>query len=582
MLAASVVAPVWLAATHLGNASEAAYDPGLARVVGWDAQVWRALDVVAGSLFALVPIGSLAVRAAMGGVLILGALGGVLFLLIRDLLGRCADAPRMGPVVAAVAAVSAVVAPGLQREATAPGGGAVTGALLVFAPLAFLASGKERARAAVVSAALALAVAYEPLVGGCALAAASAFVGTNAQGRALVATAWRDDRRAILGGALGGLAPLLIALGRVRVAGVPVLAAMASGWAGERGASGGGSPVRYAELGTALLVLALGGSVLAALVERARPLAAAFAAVAITGLACGWAGAALGPTRFGAPLLAATSAICALAGVAMQAIARWVAETKLPFARGSAAMIVLFELVVPVDEADEALLRTRSPTRAQAASLWNDLAWGVLPPRSVVVVTDDRLLSRAAAAAALGELRGDVTIVPVRGTAGAMSRRALASDAALVPLWRDLELTGAPSEASLSSLATARPVAMPYEPRWAHAIGRHLVPLALLDRFSPEPRGPSDRRRALDAFGPQRDRLSALVGRADADDALAASTAYLLRARAMQVASSGDRDLIGRAIDDLHLFAPEDPVAAQIVARMTLGRGAPKLDDLRP
>jgi hypothetical protein len=464
----------------------------------------------------------------------------------------------------------------------------VTGALLVFGPLAFLATGGNGARrGAPVAAALAFAAGYEPLVGGCALAGTVAFVTATAQGRALVTSAWRDDRRAILGGAVGGLAPLLVALARVRGAGVPLLAALAAGWAGERGASSAASPARYVELGTALPVLALGGSVLALLVERARPLAAAFGAVAVVGLACGWAGAPLGPTRFGAPLLAATGAVCALAGVAMQAIARWVAEARLPFARGSAAMIVLLELVVPVDEADESLLRCRSQSRAQAASLWNDLAWGVLPPRSVVVVSDDRLLSRAAAAAALGEVRADVAIVPARAfAAGATGRRALASDTALLPLWRDLELVGAPGEASLSSLAISRPTAMAYEPRWAHPIGRHLVPGALLDRFAPEPRGPSDRRRALDAFAPQRDRLAALVSKADdravRDPELSAATAYLLRARTLQVASSGDRDLIGRAIEDLHAFAPDDPVAAQIVARMTLGRGAPKLDDLKP
>jgi hypothetical protein len=127
---------------------------------------------------------------------------------------------------------------------------------------------------------------------------------------------------------------------------------------------------------------------------------------------------------------------------------------------------------------------------------------------------------------------------------------------------------------------------MAYEPRWAHATGRHLVPAALLDRFAPEPRGTSDRRRALDAFAPQRDRLASRVGpgseRVARDPELASATAYLLRARALAVASSGDRDLIGRAIEDLHAFAVDDPVAAQIVARMTLGRGAPKLDDLRP
>ena len=60
---------------------------------------------------------------------------------------------------------------------------------------------------------------------------------------------------------------------------------------------------------------------------------------------------------------------------------------------------------------------------------------------------------------------------------------------------------GAPSEASLSALAMSRPLVTPYEPRWGRALGRHLVPVGLLDRFEPEPRGVSDRRKALEAFG---------------------------------------------------------------------------------
>jgi hypothetical protein len=127
---------------------------------------------------------------------------------------------------------------------------------------------------------------------------------------------------------------------------------------------------------------------------------------------------------------------------------------------------------------------------------------------------------------------------------------------------------------------------MAYEPRWGHAIGRHLLPLALLDRFEPEPRGSSDRRRALEGFAPMRDRLARLVGGAgnhdERDGVLAEASAYLLRARLLEVASSGDRDLVGRALEDVHAFVPDDSLASQIVARMTLSRVAPRLDDLRP
>jgi len=94
-----------------------------------------------------------------------------------------------------------------------------------------------------------------------------------------------------------------------------------------------------------------------------------------------------------------------------------------------------------------------------------------------------------------------------------------------------------------------------------------------------EPRGASDRRYALDAFVPKRDRLARALVR---EPELASATAYLLRARALLVASSGDRDLIGRAVEDVRAFAPDDRVAAEILARASLAKGAARFDDLRP
>jgi hypothetical protein len=261
----------------------------------------------------------------------------------------------------------------------------------------------------------------------------------------------------------------------------------------------------------------------------------------------------------------------------MQALVVAVAEAKVPAARASAAMVLVLLLVIPVDEADETLLRSL-PRAEGAAAVWDDLAWGALPPLSVVLVTDPRLARRAAAAEAEGSLRGDLAVIPV-GAPGVAAARVLATDPALVPLWRDLALTGTPSEASLSSLATSRPLMMAYEPRWGRALGRHLVPAGLLDRFEPEPRGASDRRRALDAFGAKRDRLARAAAK---DPDLAAAAAYLARARAIDVAASGDRDLVGRAVEDLRALSPEDPLAITIVARVVAGRGAAKVDDLRP
>jgi hypothetical protein len=582
LLAVSAIAPACLAAAHVGGVADVAHDRGVARVLALDPQVWRGLDVAVGGLLAAVPVGTQAARAAAGEALVAGVAGGVLYVVVRRLLASTADVPRFGAFVAAIASLAATLAPAWQSESGCAGG-AVLGALLVLGPVAVIAGAGVGARArprwAAAAFALGLALGYEPLVGACALLGCAALVAVDAENRASFVQAWGERRVVLLACVLAGLAPLVIATAHVRAHGVPIGAAIAEGWSGERGAAVARSPLRFVrdEVGTVLGALALAGAALAALVPRARGLAAALAVIAGAGLAAALAGAPVGPSRFAPTVLAAAAAMCALAGVAMQAIVRGIAGARVPFARASASMIVVLLLAMPVDSADESLVRTL-PRAAGGAAVWDDLAWGVLPPRAVVIVTDPRLWVRAAAARAQGALRDDVIVVPTFAR-GASARGVLARDAALIPLWRDLELDGFPSEPSLSSLGTARTLAMVYEPRWSRSLARHLVPLALLDHFEPEPRGASDRRRALEAFTPQRDRLAHLAA---GDPELAEATAYLLRARALDTATSGDRDLVGRTIEDLRLFAPGDHVAAEIVTRLVMAKGAPKVDDLKP
>jgi len=588
-----------LAAAHAGNVADAAHDAGVARVLALDAQPWRALDVGVGALLSWLPVGTRSARAALGEALAVGAAAGALFAATRALLGACARTERLGSIVAAIAALSAMAATPWQIEG-AVAGGAATGAMLVCVVVALLAA--ERVRWGAVVGVAALAVGQEPLVGACALGGCAAFLASERWGTKEITErreagkvpgegahptnpsrlpAFLFSRFRYAPFALAGLAPFLIALARTRAAGAPLLSALATDWAGERATSLGGSPLPFVrdELGVVLAALVLGGTVLAMLVARARPIAAALLAVVVLGFGSAWLGAPLGPTRVGAPVLAALAAASALSGVAMQAIVRAVAETRVPFARASAAMVLVLELVIPVDAADETLARVRWRAGAAAAA-WDDLAWGALPPRAVAVVSDARIARRARAARAQGALRGDVTVVPALGTVlRAPAERALAADPALVPLWRDLALEGKPGEASLSSLAAARPLGMAYEPRWGRALGKHLVPLTLFDRFRAEPRGASDREKALDAFAPARQRLARAI---KGDSELADATAYLLRARALDIAASGDRDLVGRAVEDLHAFAPDDRVAKEIVARTVLAKGPPKLDDLRP
>jgi hypothetical protein len=591
-----------LAAAHLGNGADASCDGDVARVLRGGLQPWRAHDLAVSAVFALVPIGTRVARAALGGVAVLAVTAVLVYALARRLLGASADSPRVNACVAAIAAMAAACAQGLQREATVPGG-AVSGGLLGLAPLAVLAfvvsgplprnSGPEvrprlapRARAFAFAFALGSALAYDPLVGLCAVVPLAACLAVGPGIRNDFLELWQSHRRGLLAGTVLGLAPWVLAVVRLLVAHTPLLPSLASGWMPLRSGAEDAPTAAYSELGTALPALAIAGAVIAFLRPRVRPAASALVALVALGAAAAWARTPHGPARFAGVSLAATEALCLLAGFALQEIVLWVARTRLPFARASAAMIVLIELALPVAEADESLARDTSPARVQAASSWNDLVFGVLPPRTVIVATDPRLLERARAARAVAELRGDIAVVAATGTGVSLEPRTLAGDVALVPLRRDLELSGVPSEAALSSLAAVRPTVFVYEPQWGRAIARHLVPSVLLDGFAPEPRGVSDRRRALDDLAPQRLRLVRTVTRSgdppERDLDLVRATAYALRARCLELASGADRDLVGRAIEDLHAIAPDDAIAAQIVARMAGIRGAPRVDDLRP
>ncbi len=584
MLPLAALAPAGLAAAQVANVPDAARDRSVVRVLGLEAQVWRGLDTAVEVALGAAPVGTRAARAALGGALVVAAAGAVLYLVVVALLQACAETRRLGSVVAAMATLLSLVAGPWQSESSVVGGSA-TGALLVLLPTCLLVSGADDARRErrwrAAAFALALAFGYEPLVGACALAGAAALTAAGDTSRRSVVAEWRASAGSMGMAFAAGLAPWLLGMARVRSAGVPLLAAMGGGsWAGEP-ASLSGSPASMAlsQVGPAALVLAAGGTALAMVVARARPLGLALLAIAACGIASGAAHAPCGPSRFSGPFLAALSALCALAGAGMQGVVRLVSNARVPFARASAAMVLLLEIVLPVDAADEALARVREASPATAA--WEDAAWGELPPGAVLLLTTQPVWLRASAARARGALRDDIVVLPTFAS-HPLARRELASDAALLPLWRDLEIAGAPSEASLAAVAAARPLAMAYEPRWGRALGMHLVPEGLFDHFELEPRGASDRRATLAAFVPRRERLARLTG---GDAELKAQAASLLRARALLLATVDprDTDAIGKAVEDVRAFSPDDPIAAQVLARIALkgGSGA-RFDDLRP
>ncbi|HSY23906.1 MAG TPA: hypothetical protein VK841_17380 [Polyangiaceae bacterium] len=574
MRAACAIVPACLAASHATNVPPAADDGGVLRVLSLTPSAFRGLDACLGSVGSLalaLPIGTRAERASLGGALVLALAGVTLYAVVRALLQACAETKYVGSVVAAVATTTPLVAVPWQSESRSVGG-SVVGAWLAILGIAAVhraarASAETRRGAWLAAfAVLGLAASEEPLALAVVAAACAGLLAACAGARASLRSAVRASSAFPFVAAFGaGLAPLVMGLARARLAGVPLGDAIASGVLGDAGVARAtlGAAVRE-HVGPFVLGLATVGLGLALLVPRARSLATAIVAMATIGALAVWAGSPVGPVRFGAPVLAAEAAAFALAGVAMQALVRAVEGARIPLARASAAMIVVLELVLPVDAADDALARlapTSGGAHANATSAWDDVAFGGLAPGSIVLADDPRVRARLRAARAEGELRGDIVAMATTAE-GPLGWRALVNrpDAAadpsgktFLPLLRDIALTGMPAEASLSAIALVQPVAMEYEAGWGNAIGRHLTPLALFDRFEPEPRGASDRKRAIDASAAERERL-AIDTAGDAE--LAAVSATLLRARLAAATAQGDRDLAARTLLDLRVFAP--------------------------
>ncbi|MEI7891941.1 MAG: hypothetical protein WCI05_02555 [Myxococcales bacterium] len=560
----------WTAAAF-GN-PDAAHDEGTLRTVGlaWTG-CWQWLDAPLAAAWTALPISTRYCRAALASALIAGLASSIAFLLTRRLLVTCADLSRLGPVVSALATLTATLGISWQVEASSAGGASL-GVLLALLPLALQTETVWPLSRTLPLRALTVgfAFSYEPLVGAVALAS--------------FATQWRGPwrqalsrRRQLLavGACIVGLSPLVLSVLRYRAPLALTTAPLARIWTPLT------SPLPWLlnEAGLVVLGLSAVGTVLALVTSRARPLALGLLAVAVVGIGGSSFGGPCGPDRFGAPLLAGLAALYALAAVALQALVRAVRFARIPFARTSAALVVILLLTFPVRSLDETLARAVDRGR-EAGTVWDETAWGAVPFHAIVLVNEPQVIVRALAARASGTLRPDLGLFPSFDLNGPLARAELEREPALVPLWRDLALGAKPNEWSLSTLAAARPLLVTFDPRWDRPLARHLVPVGLFSRFEPEPRGPSDRRRALEALVPQRRRLAHALTSVP-EPTLLALTTRLLRLRALAMAATGDREVLAPALEELLTFAPSDPLAAELARRMA-DRKQLELQDLTP
>ncbi|WP_394844514.1 hypothetical protein LZC95_46605 [Pendulispora brunnea] len=537
-LAAAAVFPALTAVLHAENVADAAHDGGVIRTVGlgW-AGPWQALDAWIAAPFLMLPIGTQVFRAALASAVVCGLAGAVMYGMARALLAACAPTRWLGPAVAAIASAMAALSMAWQTEALAPGG-ATAGALLVL--LAVWAAGSQRA---VWTAFFTLsALIYEPWAGAAAVVGAL-FAGGTAflQGRRPARPGPRE--LALVAAALGPL--VLLAVRRPRTAFFATVP-----WFDLEALPAHPMFVAHAQLGWLALALAAAGTVAALLAAGARPLAMGLVGVvgaSAGAIACG--AAAVGPTHFGPVILAGVAGLALLSAVAMHELVRMVHRAQVPLASASAAMIVLLELTFPVVLFDEATLRSEERTRA-AQVAWHEALFGGLPARTVLLASDGRFLEHLAALRASHLLRGDLAVVSTAHLNARPAMRELAREPKLAAFFRDMALNGLPSEWALTTLASERPLAVLFEPAWDKSIARHLIASGAVDLFHPEPRSTLERKRALEAFSPVRERWEQLLAAPENPD-VRAIVAVPLQSRAEALAATHERELASRTEEDL-------------------------------
>ncbi|MBX3186006.1 MAG: hypothetical protein KF819_03280 [Labilithrix sp.] len=579
MLALSALSPALLAAWGASSSPPASHDEGVVRTVGlgWTG-LFRGLDVMLAAPTMLLPLGTRAWRAGLASAIVTGLCGALAFVVARRLAMAvrpiAADA-RLVSAVCAAAVLAALLGPLWQAEASAPGG-AVAGAAIVLAAIATAQRDRPDARA--IGFAIGLGASYEPMVGIAAIVALAPSIAEMR--RADRRSEWKDAALAF-----GiGLAPMAVAGALARRA--PELALAASPWAiiGEApSASVGLGAIRQwavSEIGVVALLAGAAGAGLAIRSGAARRWLASIGAVVALGLFAISRGAAAGPSRVSPVVLAGVLGLYVFAAIALTAAVVAIARTKVPFARASAALVVVLELVLPARAVDETFSR-REARAPNATAHWNEIAWGDAPPAAVLLVSDPATMKRVASSRAVGQLRRDLLVVPTFAVPSRQAARALVAEPKLAPLYRDIALGVAPEELSLAQLAAHRALLATFDPRWDRNLARHFVPVGLTSRFEPEPRGASDRRRALDAFSPSKDRL-VRIAVAKRDHELSLTTAAMLRLRAVGIAACGERDVLSHALDDLRPFAPDDATANALVRRIVTSKGPIEIRDLTP
>lgn len=560
--ALAALLPGAFAARHALASPDLDRDRAVLRVLGGAATgVFRSLDSIVARPVLLLPLATPAIRAAWVSAAMLALFCVALFRIALAVGRRIDDKPEpdaLRTLVALVGALLAGFATVSQMEASVCGGASL-GAFLTVAPAWAWVDGRPGAARTLRTALLfGLAATYEPLVCG---VAAGLLLPLVASPRQIASLRHPRFAFALSAGICVAALPPLMALLRRRVApelelpgGIFAHPIAESYQIGTRNPW----PLVSRELGMVAVAFAAVGAAFTIL--RARRLGIGLVVATALGFAAVRLGAAAGEEHAAAAVLGAIGTASVLTAAGMYALTARVSAARVPFARASATLLVLFDLAIVARSADDATLalavRNGAPTDA-----WERSFAGGFSPGAIVLVPRRDVYEHALAARTRGALDRTVLLVPLFDAGGSAAISALRAEPKLSGVLRDIALEGAPSEYALSELATAREVDVVFDPAWSRSVARHFVPAGLSLRFSIEPRGASDRRAARESGLADLQSLATTVK--DHGD-LRAATVMLLRLRAIGAAIADDREATTLALADVRLVAPKDDLATRV------------------
>lgn len=547
-LVVSAALPVVAALAHASLVDDGAHDASLIRTLGLASSggpSLASLEALLAAPFLVLPIGTLVFRLALVSVVAAGAGGVALYVLARStaarVFGSDARVPRLAMAVGLVASLTATLGRGWQLESSVP--------------------------------------LSHTIVTACVLATLAGFTRTNPSSEPSMALPpWVAVRRIVLSGLLAVAAALVFR--SIRLArGAVNFPEMASAVEPTKLLFERSRVVTFLvhEVGTVTTIVAAAGVLLALIERRSRYWAIGLSASLAIALTCVGFGSDAGPERFSSPTLLSLALVQVFAGAGVARLVRWVADLRVPLARASAAMVALLAAAFPAMAFDETSLAREARAFVEMVS-WSPAALGNFRAGTLIVGEDPRAFHRLVAASLSREAPPGLAFVPLYDLGGRMVRQELVRTPALVPLVRDMTLTGAPTELALSKLAAEREVVLFFSARWERALARHLVPDGVLDRFEPEPRGGSERQRGVALSEEALTPLARLYGGGVART-LATSTAELLRARVGALASIGERELAFRVLEQMRVFSPSDPFVASMETRLR-AKGSVELRDL--